>query len=126
MHVNANNSSYYTTSNLPYGVPESWCAESIDRYMYVCMQITSAGTRSLAISPFKLFGAHFCSYSEGFGYRILATSRELRAIRGSMHLLGAESVWVGTLSVDADIGKYVSSELSRDHSCVDLMRRRRD
>ena len=46
--------------------------------------------------------------------RILATSRELGDIRECMHSLEAQDVLVSTGAVDADIGRYVSNELSRD------------
>ena len=46
--------------------------------------------------------------------KILATSRELRDVQDQMSLLGADVVSISTHSVDADIEKYVGSELSRD------------
>lgn len=46
--------------------------------------------------------------------RIFATSRELRDIHDRIESLQADVISVGTCPVDADIGTYVSSELSRD------------
>ena len=46
--------------------------------------------------------------------RILATSRELGDVRESMEMVGANPISIASRSVDADIRKYVSSELSRD------------
>ena len=47
--------------------------------------------------------------------KILATSRELPDIRESMVMLGAKLVSIKTHSVDADIRKYMTTLLSRDH-----------
>ncbi|KAK3616053.1 hypothetical protein LTR56_026217 [Elasticomyces elasticus] len=46
--------------------------------------------------------------------KILATSRELRDVRESVETLGAEPISVATSAVDADIRKYVATQLSRD------------
>jgi Cdc6-like AAA superfamily ATPase len=46
--------------------------------------------------------------------RIFATSRELRDIRQCMDSLEAEVVTISSRPVDADIGRYVAGELSRD------------
>ena len=46
--------------------------------------------------------------------KILATSRELRDIHECMDSLGADVLPVSMRPVDADIGRYVGSELSRD------------
>jgi ankyrin repeat domain-containing protein 50 len=46
--------------------------------------------------------------------RIFATSRELQDIHERMDLLGADAVPISTQPVDADIGRYVGNELSRD------------
>ena len=46
--------------------------------------------------------------------RIFATSRELRDVRECMETLEAEVFSVSTRPVDADIGRYVSSAISRD------------
>ena len=47
--------------------------------------------------------------------KILATSRELPDIRESMVMLGAKPVSIKTHSVDADIRKYMATQMSRDH-----------
>ena len=52
--------------------------------------------------------------------KILATSRELRDIHDCMNSLGADVVPISTRPVDADIGRYVESELSRDHKLCRL------
>jgi hypothetical protein len=44
---------------------------------------------------------------------ILATSREVRDIHDCMDSLGADVVPISTQSVDADIWRYVGSEMSR-------------
>ena len=54
--------------------------------------------------------------------KILATSREVRDIQDCMDSLGANFVSVSTRLVDADIGKYVASELSRDRKLSRLGR----
>lgn len=46
--------------------------------------------------------------------QLLATSREISEIRESMDSLGAEQAPIATQSVDADIKKYTSTQLSRD------------
>jgi hypothetical protein len=46
--------------------------------------------------------------------RVLATSREISDVRDSMETLGADAIPIATLAVDADIQKWVSSQLSRD------------
>lgn len=46
--------------------------------------------------------------------KIFATSRELSDVRESMETLEAKQIAIATRAVDADVGKYVSSELSRD------------
>ena len=46
--------------------------------------------------------------------KIFATSRKARDIGDSMGSLGASPVPIATRSVDADIRRYVSMELSRD------------
>ena len=46
--------------------------------------------------------------------KMLATSREVRDIHDCMGSLGAEVVPISTRPVDADIEKYVGSEMSRD------------
>ena len=46
--------------------------------------------------------------------KVLATSREVRDIHDCMDSLGAEVIPISTRPVDADIKKYVESELSRD------------
>ena len=51
---------------------------------------------------------------KGSKLRIFATSRRLWDVEECMHSLGAEVVSTGTPPVDADIGKYVASELSSD------------
>jgi len=47
--------------------------------------------------------------------RIFATSRELADVRKSMEALGAALLSIATHSVDADIQKYVSTQLSINH-----------
>jgi len=47
--------------------------------------------------------------------RIFGTSRELPDIRESMEKLGAYPIPIATDSVDADICKYVTTQLSRNH-----------
>lgn len=51
---------------------------------------------------------------KGSKLRIFATSRELWDIKECMDSLGAETVPTSTRAVNADIGKYVASELSQD------------
>ena len=46
--------------------------------------------------------------------KIVATSRKLRDINDCMDSLGADVVPINTRKVDADIGRYVGNELSRD------------
>ena len=46
--------------------------------------------------------------------KIVATSRKLRDINDCMDSLGADVIPVNTRKVDADIGRYVGNELSRD------------
>ena len=46
--------------------------------------------------------------------KFLATSRELRDIRDSMETMKAEQISVATSAVDADIRRYVSTQLSCD------------
>lgn len=48
--------------------------------------------------------------------KILATSRELPAIRESMAAQGAEPMRISTSDVDADIQRYVANQLSCDRS----------
>jgi hypothetical protein len=48
--------------------------------------------------------------------KILATSRELPAIRESMAALGSEPMRIATSDVDADIQRYVANQLSGDRS----------
>jgi len=48
--------------------------------------------------------------------KILATSRELSAIRESMVILGSEPMRIATSDVDADIQRYVANQLSGDRS----------
>lgn len=52
--------------------------------------------------------------------RILATSRELNDVRDAMETLGADVMAIATLSVDADIHKWVSAELSCDRKLRQL------
>lgn len=46
--------------------------------------------------------------------RILATSREVKDVRDCMGTLRADVISIATHIVDADIHKWVSSQLSRD------------
>jgi hypothetical protein len=48
--------------------------------------------------------------------KILATSRELPAIRESMAALGSQPMRIATSDVDADIQRYVANQLSGDRS----------
>ena len=52
--------------------------------------------------------------------RIFVTSRELRDVRESMEMLGADAVAIDARSVDADIRKYVSTELLRNRKLCRL------
>ncbi|MCJ1313782.1 hypothetical protein MMC25_007462 [Agyrium rufum] len=52
--------------------------------------------------------------------KIFATSRELPDIRESMEMLKVGQIAIVTQAVDADIGKYVSNELSRDRKLASL------
>ena len=52
--------------------------------------------------------------------RIFASSRELRDVRETMKLIASEPLSVATCSVDADISKWVSSQLSRDGRLCEL------
>jgi hypothetical protein len=52
--------------------------------------------------------------------KIFATSRQLLEIKASMENLGANSVSIDTGAVDADIGRYVRGELSRDRKLKGL------
>ena len=52
--------------------------------------------------------------------KILATSRELSDVRESMETLGAEQIAIATRAVDADIKKYVSSQLSHERRLARL------
>jgi hypothetical protein len=46
--------------------------------------------------------------------RVFVTSRDVSDIRSRMEELGATQLSIATQTVDADIGKYVSRQLSRD------------
>ncbi|GAB7364764.1 hypothetical protein MBLNU230_g5562t1 [Neophaeotheca triangularis] len=48
--------------------------------------------------------------------KVFATSRELPTIRESLEALGSEPLRIPTSSVDADIRKYLASQLSSDRS----------
>ena len=52
--------------------------------------------------------------------KILATSREVRDIHDCMGSLGAEVIPISTRPVDADIERYVGSEMSRDRKLYRL------
>ena len=52
--------------------------------------------------------------------RILVTSREVNDVGESMQALGADSVCIAAQSVDGDIRRYVSSQLSRDRQLKKL------
>ena len=57
--------------------------------------------------------------------RVLVTSRDMPDIRSRMEVLGATQLNIVAETVDADIGRYVSSQLSRDRklSRLDLASR---
>jgi hypothetical protein len=46
--------------------------------------------------------------------KMFVTSREVTDVREPMVMLGANPVPIAVRSVDADVQKYVSSQLSRD------------
>ena len=51
---------------------------------------------------------------KGLNIKLLATSREVRDVRESMETLGVEPISIAIGSVDADIQKWVSTQMSRD------------